>query len=67
MPDPIGIRESLLGDLEKLWRTQSDFGAADDRAQVGERDENARIADPIVIQEIARAGVKVVDVERPSA
>ena len=37
------------------------------RRQVRQRNEDAGIADRVVIQEIARAGVEVVRVERPSA
>ena len=39
--------------------------AADDRAQIGKRNENARIADHVVIEKIARAGVELVQIERP--
>ena len=53
--------------MEQPRRAHRDLRAADDRAQIGQRDENAGVADDIVIQKIARAGVEIVHIERPSA
>jgi hypothetical protein len=38
-----------------------------DGGEVAQRDEDAGVTNDIVIQEIARAGMEVVDVQRPTA
>ena len=53
--------------MEEPRRAQGDFGAADDRAEIRQRNKNAGVADHIVVQEVARAGVEIIHVERPSA
>ena len=67
LPDLIRVSDSPLRHVEKPRRAQRDFGAADDRAEIRQRNKNAGVADHIVIQEIARAGVEIIHVERPSA
>ena len=41
--------------------------AVDDRTEIGKRNENAGIADDVVIQKIPRAGVEIVHIEKPAA
>ena len=67
LPDLIRVRDPPLGHMEEPRRAQGDFGAADDRAEIRQWNENAGIADHVVIQEVARAGVEIIHVERPSA
>src|ERR1039457_3799116 len=53
--------------MEEPRRTYRDFRSADDRSQIRQRNKDAGIADHAMVQEIARAGVETVHVERPSA
>ncbi len=65
--DLIRVCHAPPGPVKQERRAQGDLGAADDRAQIGQRNEDAGVADHIVIEEIARAGVETIGVERPSA
>ena len=56
-----------MRDAEQSRRPYSYFSSMDDRAQIGQRNEDTRIPDHIVIQEIARAGMEIVHLERPAA
>ena len=65
--DLIGVGEMHLRAIPDARRANGEFGAANPRFRDGDRNEDARFADIVVVEEIHAARFEVVDVERPAA
>ena len=62
----VRIGEMNLGAVGEARRTEGDFPAADNGSFDGEREEEIRFADYVVIEEIVDAGTERVGVDDPS-
>src|SRR5258705_334765 len=62
----IRINQVELADIPHLRRTNGQLVALDQRAVDGERQECIRIPDVVVIEEVLRQRVKVIDIDSPA-
>src|ERR1700687_5198576 len=62
----IGVRDGYFAALQNAWRSRGELPAINPRARNGKREEDVRVADCIVIEEIPGSLVEAVHVERPT-
>ncbi len=65
--DLVGVREMRLAEAPEMRRAQGELPGLNERALHGDGNEDAGLADVVVVEEIFGAGLEGVGVEQPAA
>ena len=63
----VRIRDVSFSTMEQARRSQRRFRSPDAGGAYGERKENIRIPDDVVVEKVSRMRVELIDIQRPSA